>query len=273
VTIPENKCHKLELYVSENYRVFVPLVRRPWLDDLVPGWRTSLWPRPTNVPAPKILVIDVDIQKFIDKLKTKLEKVFTIDGTQTIEGFAARIILKKDAVPVFHKAYPVPFALRAMLEEKNATVGKEEKIYQVYQSDWASPIVNVKKQDSTYRTCVNFERTVNPQIDLEVYPLPIPEEAFTYLADGRVFASLDLADAYTQLKICKGSAPLLTMNTHKGLFRYTRLIYGISSVAAIFQCTMDKILSGNPNVICYIDDFLCIGKDFMSCKETLVLHR
>jgi len=65
------------------------------------------------------------------------------------------------------------------------------------------------------------------------------------------------------------------MNTHKGLFRYTRLIYGISTAAAIFQCTMDKILLGIPNIIYYIDDILCFGKDFTSCKKTLVsvLHR
>jgi len=112
-----------------------------------------------------------------------------------------------------------------------------------------------------------FKRTVNPQIQTEVCPLPVPEEAFTSLVEGNVFVALGLADAYTQLRIAPESAPLLTMiNTHKGLFRYKRLIYGISSAAAIFQCTMDRILQAIPNVICYIDDILVYCKDFLSCK-------
>ena len=196
--------------------------------------------------------------------------MFTIDGTQTIEGFEARIILKDNAVPIFHKAYPVPFALRSIVEDKIDSLVKEGKIYQVFQSEWASPIVNVKKADGTYRTCVSFKRTVNPQIKPEIYPLPILEEVFATLSDGTVFVTLDLADAYTQLKIAPESAPLLTMNTHKGLYRYRRLIYGISSAAAIFQCTMDRILQDIPNVVCYIDDILIKGVDVMSCKETLI---
>jgi len=59
------------------------------------------------------------------------------------------------------------------------------------------------------------------------------------------------------------------MDTHKGLYSYRRLIYGISSAAAVFQCTMDRIFQGIPND-CYIDDILIKGVDVMSCKETLM---
>ena len=118
--------------------------------------------------------------------------------------------------------------------------------------------------------CVNFKRTVNPQIRCDIYPLPIPEEVFATLADGTVFTTLDLADAYTQLKIAPESAPLLTMNNHRGLYRYTRLIYEIASAAASFQNTMEQILVDIPDVICYIDDALIKGRDLNSCKKTLV---
>jgi len=120
--------------------------------------------------------------------------------------------------------------------KKHDSLVKEDKIYRVFQSDWASPEVNVQKADNTYRICVSFKRTVNPQIQPEVYPIPVPEKALTSLVEGNVFVTLDLADAYTQLKIAPETAPLSTMNTHKGLFRCYRLIYGISSAAAIFQC-------------------------------------
>ena len=48
------------------------------------------------------------------------------------------------------------------------------------------------------------------------------------------------------------------MNTHKGLYAYQSLTYGIASATALFQSTMDKILQGMDNVRCRIqvDDII-----------------
>jgi len=151
----------------------------------------------------------VDIQKIIEQLKAKFEKVFHNRRNTNYRRFRITNNSEKRRCSSISQSVSSSALFARYARRQIATLVKEEKIYQVYQSDWASPIVNVKQQDNTYRTCVNFKRTVNPQIDQEVYPLPIPEEAFTYLADGRVFAALGLADAYTQLKICTESAPLL----------------------------------------------------------------
>ena len=51
----------------------------------------------------------------------------------------------------------------------------------------------------------------------------------------------------------------VTINTHQGLFRYTRLPFGIASAPAIFQRTMETILQGLTKVQCYIDDILITG--------------
>lgn len=54
-----------------------------------------------------------------------------------------------------------------------------------------------------------------------------------------------------------------TINTHKGLFRYNRLPYGISSAPGIFQRTMENILQGMSRVIVRVDDILITGKNEM----------
>ena len=46
---------------------------------------------------------------------------------------------------------------------------------------------------------------------------------------------LDLRHAYSQLPLDEKSKEYVTINTHKGLFRYNRLPYSISSAPAIFQ--------------------------------------
>ena len=57
----------------------------------------------------------------------------------------------------------------------------------------------------------------------------------------------------------ESSSEMVTINTTKGLFRYTRLPFGVASAPAVFQKTMDTILQGMQHVICYLDDILITG--------------
>ena len=49
------------------------------------------------------------------------------------------------------------------------------------------------------------------------------------------------------------SKKLLTINTHKGLFQYNQLVFGVASAPAIWQQAMDQILEGIPHVKCILD--------------------
>jgi hypothetical protein len=126
----------------------------------------------------------------------------------------------------------------------------------VQHSEWAAPIVPVQKSDSSVRICGDFKLTANTATNVEVYPLPRIEDKFASLSGGK---QLDLAQAYLQLPLAEESLPLLTINTHKNLYCYQRLPFGVSCAPAIFQWTMEVLLQGNPNVSVYLDDVLITG--------------
>ena len=65
---------------------------------------------------------------------------------------------------------------------------------------------------------------------------------------------------YNQLPLDEKAQELTTINTHKGLYQYTRLPFGVASAPAIFQRTMETLLKDLPMTCVYIDDILVAGK-------------
>ena len=62
----------------------------------------------------------------------------------------------------------------------------------------------------------------------------------TSLTGGRKFTKLDLSLVYQQMALTDESKKFLTINTHRGLYQYTRLPFGVASAPAIFQKAMDE---------------------------------
>ena len=177
-------------------------------------------------------------------------------GLGTIKGFKADIKLQDGAKPIFCKARPVPYALRQKVEEDLDRLEKLGVVKKVERSDWASPIVCVPKKDGSLRICGDFNVSVNQVLLDNPYPLPDTEDIFATLGSGTVFSKIDLSNAYQQMDLNTNSQQYLTVNTHKGLYAYQRLTYGIASAPALFQSTMDQILQGMDSVRCRIDDII-----------------
>ena len=118
--------------------------------------------------------------------------------------------------------------------------------------------------------CGDFKVTIDPNVIPEHYPLPYAEDMFASLNGGKVFSKIDLTHAYQQLEINEASKQYLTINTHKGLYRYQHIPYVvISAPSSIFQSVMDKLLSGIPGVQCYLDDILLCSKSVTEHIELL----
>ena len=110
---------------------------------------------------------------------------------------------------------------------------------------------------------------MNAVLDVDKYPLPKPDDLFAAFEGGLRFTKLDFRQEYQQLALEEGSQEFVTVNTHQGLYQFTRLPFGVASAPAIFQKIMDEVLQGIPSVVCYLDDIL-ISISSQGCH--LVLH-
>jgi hypothetical protein len=108
---------------------------------------------------------------------------------------------------------------------------------------------------------VIFKVTVNPVLKVDQYRLPKIEDMFAKLVVGQRFKILDLTQAYLQLPLHENSKELVTINTHKGLYRYIRMPFGIASAPAIWQRTIEEVLQGIPGIQVMLDDMIITGKD------------
>ena len=105
--------------------------------------------------------------------------------------------------------------------------------------------------------------------------MPKIEDIFASLSGGKYFSKIDLRQAYLHMEMADESKVYLTINTHKGLYRYNRLLYGVASAPSIWQRTMDQILQGIPGVQCNLDDMIVTGHSESEHLENLekVLQR
>ena len=155
--------------------------------------------------------------------------------------------------------HSVPYSVHDTVGRELDRLEEAGVLRKVPHAAWAASLVPVPKEDGTLQLCGDYKVTINPSLLVDQYPLPKPTDLMTCLTGGVCFSKLDLTAAYQQMPLDEEPAKLVVVNTHQGLYQYTRLSFGVASAPAVFQRAMDTILRGIPQVICFLDDILVTG--------------
>jgi len=241
-----------------------PLVGRDWLRSL--GVEISFKNHDTLLEISKTNVNNcVDLA---NKLFKEFPNVFS-DELGCFKDEPVKLALKENTVPRYFKPRPIPFSLKTKVESELARLVDEKVLLPVSSSDWGTPIVPVLKKCGSVRICGDFKVTLNPCLEVEKFPLPRIDELFANLQKGDKFSKIDLCQAYTQLELDQESQKLCTISTHKGLFCYSRVPFGITSASAIFQKKIEQTLQGIDQIAVFLDDILITAENDKAHYEKL----
>ena len=130
-------------------------------------------------------------------------------------------------------------------------------------SEWASPIVLVKKKDGSLRLCVDYRR-LNARTTVDAYPMPRIDDLLDRLGQARFLTMLDLAWGYWQVPMAGEDQSKTAFTTHMDLFQFRVMPLGLSGAPATFQRMMDSLVCGlEPFAAVYLNDLVIRSQSWM----------
>ena len=180
-----------------------------------------------------------------------------------------------DSTPVSRPMYRLSPKERAEVERQLAEL-LEKGFIQPSHSAWGAPVIFVAKKSGDLRMCVDY-RALNQVTVKDKYPLPRIDDLLDRLRGASVFSSLDSQSGYHQVRIADGDVPKTAFRTHKGLFEFRVLSFGLTNAPAVFQREMNKVFADLPFVLVYLDDILVFStsaeEHAQHLKQVLALLR
>ena len=160
----------------------------------------------------------------------------------------------KDGSPIRQQPYLLHMYKEAV--EKEIEMMLKEGIIEAANSEWASPIVIVKKKDDTIRLCVDC-RKLNTITQVDAYLMPRIDDILDQVGQARYITTLDLAKGYWQVPVAEEDRPKTAFITPRGLYQFKMMPFGLCGAPATFQRMMDQVIRGmHKFASAYLDDLI-----------------
>ena len=164
-----------------------------------------------------------------------------------------------DNIPVKCKPYRPPLSQTKVIEDEVEKMLADD-IITPSDSPYASPVVLVRKKDGSPRFCVDYRR-LNAKTVKNSWPIPNTNQCLDQLGKGKYFHCLDLASGYWQCEIDEADRYKSAFVTHRGLYEFKVLAFGLCNAPGTFQLLIERMLRGlQPDrCLAYLDDIISFG--------------
>lgn len=136
-------------------------------------------------------------------------------------------------------------------------------------SQYASPIVIIRKKTGRIRMCIDY-RTLNRRTTPDQYTTPRIDDALDCLSGSKWFSVLDLRSGYYQIAIADVDKEKTAFICPLGFYQFERMPQGITGAPAMFQ--RQKAV-GDMNllqVLVYLDSLIVFGHSLEKHEEHLL---
>lgn len=137
-------------------------------------------------------------------------------------------------------------------------------------SPYGAPVLFVKKPRSTELRLVIDYRALNKMTLRNRFPIPRIDTLLDSLAGSKIYSSIDLRQAYHQIKLVDSDRPKSAFRTPMGHYEWVTLSMGLTNAPAVFQSVMNNIFRPylGKFVVVYLDD-ICV---YSKTEEEHVKH-
>ena len=164
-----------------------------------------------------------------------------------------------EARPVRMPQYRLPHAYRELVDKELQEM-EEGGIIETSNSEWASPIVLIKKKDGTMRFCIDYRR-LNAVTQVEAYPMPRIDDIIDRLGKAQFISTLDLTRGYWQMPVATEDRAKTAFVTPKGLYQFKMMPFGLNGAPASFQRLTDMLVKGcEEYAAAYLDDIVIFSQ-------------
>ncbi len=118
----------------------------------------------------------------------------------------------------------------------------------------------VLKKDGSWRPCGDYHQ-LNLQTIEDKYPLPNMADLAAHLDGCKLFSKLDICKGYLQVQVAAEDVAKNAIITPFGLFKFTRMSFGLRNAGMTFQQLTDSVLGGLPVAFVYLEDILIASPD------------
>jgi hypothetical protein len=188
-------------------------------------------------------------------------KAFSFDGRLGQHLAKVHIRTVDGQVPIAVPMYGSSPAKRAIIDEQ---IDKwfELGIIELSISPWSAPVV-IAYRNGKPRFCVDY-RKLNAVTIPDEFPIPRQSKILSSLSGAQVLSSLDALSGFTQLEFRQEDIEKTAFRTHRGLWQFRRMPFGLRNGPSIFQRIMQGILSPYLWIFClvYIDGIVVYSKTY-----------